>query len=79
MNSKKIITSVLTISLVVTNTLGQDPRPGNDDPLTHFATELMKANNISVPGGIGPPSGGQGKQSESLSYFCRSVPGGDFL
>jgi VWFA-related protein len=31
---------------------------GDQSALHYFATELMKANNITVPGGIGPPSGG---------------------
>lgn len=31
---------------------------GDQSALQYFATELMKANNITVPGGIGPPSGG---------------------
>ena len=31
---------------------------GDQSALQYFATELMKANNIRVPGGIGPPSGG---------------------
>ena len=31
---------------------------GDQSALHFFATELMKANNIAVPGGIGPPSGG---------------------
>jgi VWFA-related protein len=31
---------------------------GDQSSLQYFATELMKANNITVPGGIGPPSGG---------------------
>jgi len=31
---------------------------GDQTALAYFATELMKANNITVPGGIGPPSGG---------------------
>ncbi|HET8782522.1 MAG TPA: VWA domain-containing protein, partial [Pyrinomonadaceae bacterium] len=31
---------------------------GDQTALQYFATELMKANNITVPGGIGPPSGG---------------------
>jgi len=31
---------------------------GDQSALSYFATELMKANNITVPGGIGPPSGG---------------------
>jgi len=31
---------------------------GDQSALQYFATELMKANNINVPGGIGPPSGG---------------------
>ena len=31
---------------------------GDSSALQYFATELMKANNITVPGGIGPPSGG---------------------
>lgn len=31
---------------------------GDSSALSYFATELMKANNITVPGGIGPPSGG---------------------
>ena len=31
---------------------------GDQSALHYFATELMKANNIRVPGGIGPPSGG---------------------
>ncbi|HEU4766418.1 MAG TPA: VWA domain-containing protein, partial [Pyrinomonadaceae bacterium] len=31
---------------------------GDQSAVQYFATELLKANNISVPGGIGPPSGG---------------------
>ncbi|HEU4712508.1 MAG TPA: VWA domain-containing protein [Pyrinomonadaceae bacterium] len=31
---------------------------GDSSASSYFATELMKANNITVPGGIGPPSGG---------------------
>src|SRR5687767_15216389 len=31
---------------------------GDQSALQYFATELMKANNIRVPGGLGPPSGG---------------------
>ena len=31
---------------------------GDESALHYFATELMKANNITVPGGLGPPSGG---------------------
>src|SRR5688572_1939564 len=31
---------------------------GDQSAIQFFATELMKANNISVPGGLGPPSGG---------------------
>src|SRR5688572_15312120 len=45
MNSKKIITSVLTISLVVTAALGQDPRPANDDPI-RITTELVQTSVV---------------------------------
>lgn len=31
---------------------------GDESALHYFATELLKQNNIRVPGGIGPPSGG---------------------
>ncbi|HET7114016.1 MAG TPA: VWA domain-containing protein, partial [Pyrinomonadaceae bacterium] len=31
---------------------------GDQSALQYFATELMKANNITIPGGLGPPSGG---------------------
>src|SRR5919106_3650567 len=45
MNSKKIITSVLTISLVITAALGQDPRPSNDDPI-RIKTELVQTSVV---------------------------------
>lgn len=45
MNSKKIITSVLTISLVITAALGQDPRPANDDPI-RITTDLVQTSVV---------------------------------
>ena len=45
MSSKKIITTVLTISLVITAALGQDPRPANDDPI-RINTELVQTSVV---------------------------------
>lgn len=45
MNSKKIITSVLTISLVITAAFGQDPRPATDDPI-RITTKLVQTSVV---------------------------------
>ena len=45
MNSKKIITRVLTISLVIMTALAQDPRPANDDPI-RITTELVQTSVV---------------------------------
>src|SRR5687767_9856925 len=47
MNSQKIITSVLTISLVITAALGQEPRPANDDPI-RITTALVQTSVVVV-------------------------------
>jgi VWFA-related protein len=47
MNTKKIIISVLTISLVITTAFGQEPRPANDD-LIRITTELVQTSVVVV-------------------------------
>ncbi len=47
MNCQKIITSVLTISLVITAAFGQDPRPSTDD-LIRITTELVQTSVVVV-------------------------------
>ncbi len=47
MNSKKIIISLLTISLVITAAFGQEPRPSNDD-LVRITTELVQTSFVVV-------------------------------
>ncbi len=37
---------------------------GDHSTAEYFATELLKANNFKVPGGIGPPSGGPANQRQ---------------
>ena len=45
MNGKKIVTSVLTLSLVISVALGQEPRPANDDPV-RITTELVQTSVV---------------------------------
>ena len=45
MNSHKIIIGILTISLVIVSAFGQEPRPGNDEPL-RITTELVQTSVV---------------------------------
>jgi VWFA-related protein len=45
MNNKKIIITILTISLVITAALGQEPRQANDDPI-RITTELVQTSVV---------------------------------
>ena len=45
MSSQKFIVGVLTISLVVTSALAQEPRPPNDE-VVHVTTDLVQTGVV---------------------------------